>query len=66
MLNAKVVLTPAMIGALASLSACSTEQVVDNTVVGKTGFVAKTRLKALLARGRIGRPKGSQKVSAPN
>jgi len=61
MLNAKAVLTAAMISALAAISACSTEQVVDNTV-GATGFVAKTAVKGTVGAGRLA-VKGVKKVS---
>lgn len=61
MLNEKAVLTAAMISALAAVSACSTEQVVDNTV-GATGFVAKTAVKGTVGAGRLA-VKGVKKVS---
>lgn len=61
MLNEKAVLTAAMISALAAVSACSTEQVVDNTV-GATGFVAKTAGKGTVGAGRLA-VKGVKKVS---
>lgn len=35
-----------------ALSACSTEQVVDNTV-GATGFVAKTAVKGTIGAGKL-------------
>ena len=52
MLNVKVVLTAAMISALTVVSACSTEQVVDNTV-GATSFIAKTAVKGTVGAGRL-------------
>lgn len=61
MLNEKAVLTAAMISALAAVSACSTEQVVDNTV-GATGFVAKNAVKGTVGAGRLA-VKGVKKVS---
>ncbi|MFD2738806.1 hypothetical protein ACFSUD_04405 [Sulfitobacter aestuarii] len=61
MLNAKAVLIAAMISALASLSACSTERIVDNTV-DATGFVAKTAVKGTVGAGRLA-VKGAKKVS---
>lgn len=61
MSNAKVVLTAAMISALAVVSACSTEQVVDNTV-GATSFIAKTAVKGTVGAGRLA-VKGVKKAS---
>ena len=61
MSNAKVVLTAAMISAFAVVSACSTEQVVDNTV-GATSSVAKTAVKGTVGAGRLA-VKGVKKAS---
>jgi len=61
MSNAKVVLTAAMISAPAFVSACSTEQVVDNTV-GATSSVAKTAVKGTMGAGRLA-VKGVKKAS---
>ena len=44
-----------------SLSACSTERVVDNTV-DATGFVAKTAVKGVVGVGKLG-VKGVKKVA---
>lgn len=52
MLNTGKMMIPALLAAAVSLGACSTEQVVDNTV-GATGFVAKTAVKGTIGAGKL-------------
>lgn len=52
MLMTQKMMIVALTGAMVSLSACSTEQVVDNTV-GATGFVAKTAVKGTIGAGKL-------------
>lgn len=52
MFNAKKIRIVALVGALAAVSACSTEQVANNT--GSTvGFVAKTAVKGTVGAGKL-------------
>ena len=52
MLKTEKMMIVALLGALVAVSACSTEQVVDNTV-GATGFVAKTAVKGTIGAGKL-------------
>ena len=61
MLKTRKMMIVALLGALVGVSACSTEQVVDNTV-GVTGFVAKTAVKGTIGAGKLA-VKGVQKAA---
>ncbi|WP_298862579.1 hypothetical protein [uncultured Sulfitobacter sp.] len=52
MLNTRKMMIVALMGALVSVSACSTGQVLDNTV-DATGFVAKTAVKGTIGAGKL-------------
>jgi hypothetical protein len=52
MLKTQKMMIAALMGAVLAVSACSTEQVVDNTV-GATGFVAKTAVKGTIGAGKL-------------
>lgn len=52
MKNTRKMMIVALVGALVSLSACSSSQVVDNTV-GATAFVAKTAVKGTIGAGKL-------------
>lgn len=64
MLKTQKMMIVALLGALVTVSACSTEQVVDNTV-GATGFVAKTAVKGTIGAGKLV-VKGVQKATEPD
>lgn len=52
MFNAKKMMIIAMVGAMVTVSACTTEQVANNT--GATaGFVAKTAIKGTVGAGKL-------------
>lgn len=61
MTNAKKMMTVALLGAFVAVSACSTEQVVDNSV-GTAGFVAKTAVKGTVGAGKLA-VRGVKKVA---
>ena len=61
MLKTEKMMIVALLGALVAVSACSTEQVVDNKV-GATGFVAKTAVKGTICAGKLV-VKGVQKAT---
>ncbi|MCX7565205.1 hypothetical protein OS189_02455 [Sulfitobacter sp. F26169L] len=48
----KMMMIVSLMGALVAASACTTEQVVDNTV-STTGFVAKTAVKGTIGAGKL-------------
>lgn len=52
MMNTRKMMIVALMGAVVSVSACSSGQVVDNTV-GVTGFVAKTAVKGTIGAGKL-------------
>jgi len=52
MFATKKMMIAALMGAAVSLSACSGEQVIDNTI-GATGFVAKTAVKGTIGAGKL-------------
>lgn len=64
MFNAKKMMIAVMLGAMVTVSACSTERVVDNTA-DATGFVAKTAVKGVVGVGKLG-VKGVKKVAGSN
>ena len=61
MFEAKKMMIVIILGAMITVSACSTERVVDNTV-DATGFVAKTAVKGVVGVGKLG-VKGVKKVA---
>jgi len=64
MFTAKKLMIVGLVGAMATLSACSTEQVANNT--GSTvGFVAKTAVKGTVGAGKLA-VRGVKKVSGSN
>ena len=62
MMKTRTMMIAALVTALVAVSACSTEQVVDNTV-GATGFVVKTAVKGTIGAGRLA-VNGVQRASA--
>ena len=62
MMKTRTMMTVALFAALVGVSACSTGQVVDNTVEA-TGFVAKTAVKGTIGAGRLA-VKGVKRASA--
>lgn len=57
----KKLMIAAILGSMVVVSACSTEQVIDNTV-DATGFVAKTAVKGTVGAGKLA-VKGVKKVA---
>lgn len=62
MLKLKAVMITTVLGAMLTVSACSQQQVVDNTA-STTGFVAKTAVKGVYGAGKLA-VKGVKKVAA--
>lgn len=52
MLNTRKMMIAALMGALVSVSACSTGEVFENTV-DATGFVAKSAVKGGIGAGKL-------------
>lgn len=61
MSNVKKIIIVGLLGASVAVSACSTEQGVDNSV-GATGFVAKTAVQGIIGAGKLA-VKGARKVA---
>ena len=61
MFNVLKMMIVGLLAASVTVSACSTERVVDNTV-DATGFVAKTAVKGVVGVGKLG-VKGVKKVA---
>jgi hypothetical protein len=62
MMNSKKLFVAALIGAAFTLSACSADRAIDNTVNG-TGFVVKTAAKGAVGAGKLAY-KGVKKVAS--
>lgn len=61
MLGIKKIAAVAALGAMMTVSACSTNQVADNTGAA-TGFVAKTAVKGVVGAGKLA-VRGVKKVA---